>query len=342
MIRVGVIGCGYWGPNLIRCFSECDGAAIEAISDLNPLRLAAMQRRYPAVRTTGSADELIADPRVDAVAIATPVVTHAPLAQKALAAGKHVLVEKPMTSSAESSERLIEEAARRKLVLMVDHTFVYTGAVRKIRELIADGQLGQPYYYDSVRVNLGLFQQDVDVIWDLAVHDVSILNYVLPLRPLAVSACGMSHVSGRAENIAYLTLFCENSLLAHVNVNWLAPVKVRRTMIGGSRKMIVYDDVEPSEKVKVYDKGIAVSQDGEGIAQMMISYRAGDVWIPQLDITEALKREASEFVGSIEQGRAPITDGFAGLRTVRILEMATRSMKEQGRLMEFEKAGDAA
>ena len=342
MIRVGVIGCGYWGPNLVRCFAEASGATVEAVSDLNPNRLAAMQKRYPAIRTTQSADDLIADPRIDAVAIATPVATHAPLAQKVLAAGKHVLVEKPMTSSAQSSERLIEEAARRKLVLMVDHTFVYTGAVRKIQELIADGQLGEPYYYDSVRVNLGLFQHDVDVIWDLAVHDISIMNYVLPFRPLAVSACGMSHVPGRAENIAYLTLFCENNLIAHVHVNWLAPVKVRRTMIGGSRRMIVYDDVEPSEKVKVYDKGIAVSQDGDSIVQMMINYRAGDIWIPQLDITEALKREAAEFVASIERGRAPLTDGLAGLRTVRILEMATRSMKEKGRLMEFEKSGAPA
>jgi predicted dehydrogenase len=342
MIRIGVIGCGYWGPNLIRSFSESDGATVESICDRNPSRLAAMHKRYPAIRTTQSAEELIADPRVDAVAIATPVATHASLAMKVLAAGKHVLVEKPMTSSAESSERLIEEAARRKLVLMVDHTFVYTGAVRKIHDLIAGGQVGELYYFDSVRVNLGLFQYDVDVIWDLAVHDISIMDYVLPLRPVGVSACGASHVSGRAEDIAYLTVFCESGLIAHINVNWLAPVKIRRTMIGGSRKMIVYDDVEPSEKVKVYDKGIAVSQDGEGIVQMMISYRAGDVWIPQLDTTEALQREAAEFIESVEQGRAPLTDGLAGLRTVRILEMATRSMKEQGRLMKFDDSGVVA
>jgi predicted dehydrogenase len=339
MIGIGVVGYGYWGPNLVRCFSESGGAAVEAVCDLNPNRLAAVQKRYPGIRTAGSADDLIADPRIDAIVIATPVATHAALAMKALAAGKHVLVEKPMTSSAESSERLIEEAARRNLVLMVDHTFVYTSAVRKIRELIADGQLGEIYYYDSVRVNLGLFQHDVDVIWDLAVHDIAIMDYVLPLRPVAVSACGLSHVVGRAENIAYLTVFCEDNLIAHINVNWLAPVKLRRTMIGGSRKMIVYDDLEPSEKVKVYDKGIAVSPDGEGITQMMISYRAGDVWIPHLDITEALKREAAEFVESVEQGRAPLTDGLAGLRTVRILEMATRSMKEQGRLLKFEDSG---
>lgn len=298
-----------------------------------------MHKRYPAIRTTQSAEELIADPRVDAVAIATPVATHASLAMKVLAAGKHVLVEKPMTSSVESSERLIEEAGRRNLVLMVDHTFVYTGAVRKIHDLIAGGEVGELYYFDSVRVNLGLFRYDVDVIWDLAVHDISIMDYVLPLRPVAVSACGVSHVSGRAEDIAYLTVLCESGLIAHINVNWLAPVKIRRTMIGGSRKMIVYDDVEPSEKVKVYDKGIAVSHGGDSVVQMMISYRAGDVWIPQLDTTEALQREAAEFIESIERGRAPLTDGLAGLRTVRILEMATRSMKEQGRLMKFDDSG---
>jgi predicted dehydrogenase len=341
MIRVGIIGCGYWGPNLVRCFSEASGSTVAAISDLRADRLAAMQKRYPAVQVTQSADELIANPAIDAVAIATPVATHCDLALKALAAGKHVLVEKPMTASTESALRLVEAADRRKLTLMVDHTFVYTGAVRKIHELIAGGQLGSPYYYDSVRVNLGLFQRDVNVIWDLAVHDIAIMDYVLPLRPVAVSACGVSHVAGGNENIAYVTVLCEENLIAHVHVNWLAPVKVRRTMIGGSQRMIVYDDVEPSEKVKVYDKGIAVNGE-EGIVKMMISYRAGDVWIPQLDITEALKVEAAEFISSIEQGRAPLTDGHAGLRTVRILEMASRSMKEKGRMMELEPAGALA
>ncbi len=342
MIQVGVNGCGYWGPNLIRCFSEASGVTVAAVSDLRADRLAPLRKRYPAIETTQNAAELISNPRLDAIAIATPVATHFELAMKALAAGKHVLVEKPMTASAESSLRLMEEADRCNLVLMVDHTFVYTGAVRKIRELIAGGQLGELYYYDAVRVNLGLFQHDVDVIWDLAVHDVSIMDYVLPLRPLAVSATGMSHVPGRRENVAYLTIFCENNFIAHVHVNWLAPVKVRRTMIGGSRRMIVYDDVEPSEKVKVYDKGIAMSEEGEDVVEMRIRYRAGDVWIPQLDISEALKVEAAEFIGSIEQGRTPLTDGLAGLRTVRILEAATRSMKAKGQLMELEPAGAVA
>lgn len=342
MIRVGVIGCGYWGPNLIRCFMEAEGAAVEEVSDLRSDRLAAIRKRYPSLRTTPSADELLANPRIDAVVVATPVSTHYDLVMKALHAGKHVLLEKPMTTSTQSARRLIDEAARRRLVLMLDHTFVYTGAVRKIHELIATGQLGELYYYDAVRVNLGLFQHDVDVIWDLAVHDISIMDRLLGLRPLAVSATGVSHVPGRQENIAYLTIFFEKNLIAHVNVNWLAPVKVRRTMIGGSRQMIVYDDVEPSEKVKVYDRGIAVNDSPERVVEMMINYRAGDVWIPRLDTMEALKVEATEFITSIEQARAPLTDGWVGLRTVQILEMATRSMKEQGRLIEFDARDGAA
>ena len=333
MIRVGVIGCGYWGPNLTRCFAEDAGSTVVAVSDMQAARLAPIAKRYPSIQTTVDADEVIENPQIDAIAIATPVSTHFDLALKALRAGKHVLVEKPMTSSTVSSLCLIEEAAKRNLNLMVDHTFVYTGAVRKIHELIREGELGQPYYYDSVRVNLGLIQHDVDVIWDLAVHDISILNYVLPVRACAVSATGMSHVPGGKENIAYLTVFCEGNMIAHVHVNWLAPVKVRRTMIGGSKRMIVYDDVEPSEKVKVYDKGIALAPDSENFIKMMINYRAGDVWIPKIDITEALRVEAAEFVASIVEGRPPLTDGIAGLRTVRILEMASRSMKEQGKLI---------
>lgn len=336
MIRIGVIGCGYWGPNLVRCFAEAEGTTVEMVSDLRADRLAVIQKRYPSVRVTTSARELIADPRVDAVAIATPVATHFALALQALEAGKHVLLEKPMTTNVESAMCLIDAAERRGLVLMVDHTFVYTGAVRKVRELVEGGQLGRAFYYDSVRVNLGLFQRDVDVIWDLAVHDVSIMDYVLPLKPLAVTATGMSHVPGSQANIAYLTIFCADNLIAHVHVNWLAPVKVRRTMIGGSKTMIVYDDVEPSEKVKVYDKGISVAKpDSERIVEMMINYRAGDVWIPKLEITEALKVEVAEFADSIEHCRKPLTDGFAGLRTVRLLELATQSMSEKGRLIEI-------
>lgn len=338
MINVGVIGHGYWGPNLVRNFVEAPGSQVIAVSDLRPERLALVKARYPAIKTTTDLRDLFTDSMIDAIAIATPVSTHFDLAMEALQAGKHVLVEKPMTATSEQSMGLIEEAERRQRVLMVDHTFVYTGAVRKIKELIATNSLGDIYYYDSVRVNLGLFQHDVSVIWDLAVHDLAIMDYVLPSQPHAVSATGMSHISGEPENVAYLTLFFDGRLITHIHVNWLAPVKVRRTLIGGSRKMIVYDDLEPSEKVKVYDKGITVNNNAESVYQMLIGYRTGDMWAPQLDITEALRAEVLHFVYCIEKGECPITDGKAGLRVVRILEAATNSMANQGQPIELKTA----
>jgi predicted dehydrogenase len=337
MIRIGIIGYGYWGPNLVRNFVEAPDAAVRVVCDLSPARLERVAARYPGLATTTNADEVINDPKVDAIAVATPVSTHFDFAMRALAAGKHVLVEKPLTSTADEGRRLLDEAARRGRVLMVDHTFVYTGAVRKIRELVAGGGLGDIYYFDSVRVNLGLFQHDVSVIWDLAVHDLSIMDYVLPSRPTRVSATGMSHVGEGPENIAYLTLFFSDTLIAHIHVNWLAPVKMRRMLIGGSRRMIVYDDIEPSEKVKLYDSGISVTDPTpDGVYKMMVSYRAGDVWAPRLDQTEALQIEAQHFVRCIDGAEQPITDAAAGLRVVRIMEAATRSMSEQGRPVELE------
>ena len=330
MIGVGVIGYGYWGPNLVRNFGELPDARVVAVSDRRPERLALVRGRYPAVETSTDHHGLVADPRVDAVAIATPVSTHFDFAMEALRAGKHVLVEKPLAATSEQALQLIEEAARRHRVLMVDHTFVYTSAVRKIQELVASNALGQIYYYDSVRVNLGLFQHDVNVIWDLAVHDLSILDYVLPARPVAVSATGISHVAGKPEDIAYLTLFFGGDLIAHFHVSWLAPVKVRRTLVGGSRRMIVYDDLEPSEKVKVYDKGITVNNGGESTYQMLIGYRTGDMWAPHLDMTEALRTEAAHFIRCIEDREPAITDGEAGLRVVEILEAASLSMAKKG------------
>ncbi|WP_201277940.1 Gfo/Idh/MocA family protein [Scytonema millei] len=334
-INIGVIGYGYWGPNLVRTFADLPGAKVVAVSDFKIERLAKVQSRYPAVKVTTDSQDLLADPKIDAIAIATPVSTHYDLALAALQAGKHVLVEKPMTVSSEQAIRLIEEAQRRNLVLMVDHTFVYTGAVRKMQELVASKAIGDVYYYDSVRVNLGLFQHDVNVIWDLAVHDLSIMDYVLQAKPTAVSATGMSHIPGEPENIAYLTLFFDNSAIAHIHVNWLAPVKVRRTLLGGSQKMICYDDLEPSEKIKVYDKGITVNGSPENVYQMLVGYRTGDMWSPKLDMTEALQTEALHFVDCIQQGKRPITDGEAGLRVVRILEAATQSIKQQGQLVEL-------
>ncbi|MDZ4873606.1 MAG: scyllo-inositol 2-dehydrogenase (NAD(+)) [Chroococcidiopsis cubana SAG 39.79] len=334
-INIGVIGYGYWGPNLVRTFADLPGAKVVAVSDFKIERLAKVQSRYPAVKVTTDSQDLFADPNIDAIAIATPVSTHYDLALAALQAGKHVLVEKPMTVSSQQAIRLIEEAQRRNLVLMVDHTFVYTGAVRKMQELVASKAIGDVYYYDSVRVNLGLFQHDVNVIWDLAVHDLSIMDYVLQAKPTAVSATGMSHIPGEPENIAYLTLFFDNSAIAHIHVNWLAPVKVRRTLLGGSQKMICYDDLEPSEKIKVYDKGITVNGSPENVYQMLVGYRTGDMWSPKLDMTEALQTEALHFVDCIQQGKRPITDGEAGLRVVRILEAATQSIKQQGQLVEL-------
>jgi predicted dehydrogenase len=338
LVRIGVIGYGYWGPNLVRNFADLDGCRVVAVCDRDASRVAVAERRYPGVRGTTDAQALIDSPDIDAVVVATPVAAHYDLASAALEAGKHVLVEKPLTTTSVEAERLIELSARRKRVLMVDHTFVYTGAVRKIRELIASGELGDIYYYDSVRINLGLFQHDVDVMWDLAVHDLSIMDYVLGARPSAVSATGLAHVPGRPANIAYLTMFFNERLIAHVHVNWLAPVKVRRTLIGGSRRMIVYDDLEASEKVKVYDRGISVNPSPENVYQMLVGYRAGDMWAPQLAVSEALRTETLHFLDCIEHGREPETSGEAGLRIVRLLEAATASMAANGRLETVQEA----
>ncbi|SMF97661.1 Predicted dehydrogenase [Methylomagnum ishizawai] len=337
-IKIGIIGYGYWGPNLVRNFSETPEFKVTWISDINPKRLALAAARYPAIKTSADGQTLFDDPNLDAVAIATPVSAHFELALRALRAGKHVFIEKPLTETVEQAERLIEEARKRNLILQVDHTFIYTGAVRKIRDLVREGVLGDLYYYDSVRINLGLFQPDISVLWDLAVHDLSIMDYVFPAAPVAVSATGINHVEGQPANIAFLTVFFENSAIAHLHVNWLAPVKMRRTLIGGSRRMVVYDDLEPSEKIKVYDKGITLNGTNgnkENIYQALIDYRSGDMWAPRLEIAEALRVEAQGFGHSINQGEASPSDGAAGLRVVRILEAATRSLRERGNPVEL-------
>jgi predicted dehydrogenase len=341
MVKVGVIGYGYWGPNLVRNFAEMDGWQLVSVCDERAQRLAQLQSRYPSVAALTGWRDLVADPHIDLVAIATPVCTHFELAMAAIRARKHVLIEKPIASSSDEALRLIEEADRQKVVLMVDHTFIYTGAVRKIKELISNGSLGEIYYYDSVRVNLGLFQHDVNVIWDLAVHDLAIMEFVLQHHPVAVSATGVSHIPGGREDVSYLTMFFDNQLIAHLHVNWLAPVKVRRTLIGGSSKMIVYDDVEPSEKVKVYDKGITFTNEAEGIHQLKVGYRAGDMWAPQLDMTEALKVEISHLLNCIQSGNRPLSDGVSGWQVVRLLEAAEESMKLQGRPVQMERRATA-
>ena len=332
MIGIGVIGYGYWGPNLVRNFAEQRDGQVRAVCDLRQSQLEAVSRRYPSVKVTTTAADVLNDPSIDAVVVATPVEHHFDLAMAALRAGKHVLVEKPIASTSEEASRLIDEAARRRLTLMVDHTFVYTGAVQKMRELTRSGELGDIYYYDSVRINLGLFQSDVSVLWDLAVHDLSIMDFVLDAQPSAVSTTGLAHVAGKPENIAYMTMFFEGQMIAHVHVNWLAPVKVRRTLLGGSRRMVVFDDLEASEKIKVYDRGISVNPSPENIYQMLVGYRTGDMWAPKLAVNEALAAEAAHFLDCITRGVRPTTDGEAGLRVVKLLETATASMAQQGRL----------
>jgi predicted dehydrogenase len=335
MINIGIVGYGYWGPNLVRNFAETPGASVATVVDLDTSKLAVVQRRYPAVKTSTDFREMLADPGVDAIAIATPVDTHFDLALAALRAGKHVWVEKPMTETSEQAMRLIDEAKQRNLVLHVDHTFIYTGAVMKMAELIRSGDLGRIYYYDSIRVNLGLFQRDVSVISDLAVHDFSILDYLTGEHPVAVSASGTNHFPGTPENLAYVSLFYESGMIAHANVNWLAPVKVRQILVGGSKKMITYDDLEPSEKIKIYDKGVSFTDDPKKIQEMRVGYRTGDMWAPKLATTEALSVEGEHFVDCIVNGKVSRTDGQLGLRVVSLIEAANKSMRRRGETVDI-------
>lgn len=345
-----MIGVGYWGPNLIRNFSDLDDAQVVGCSDLSQDRLNKIAKRYPGVRCTQDYRELLTDSSVDAVVVATPVSTHYSIAKAALEAGKHVMIEKPIADSSEHALDLVETAERVGRVLMVDHTFIYTSAVRKMRELIDSGELGEILYFDSIRVNLGLFQKDINVIWDLAPHDLSIMDYLLRAEPIAISAVGASHAGNDIANIAYMTLRFPNNVIAHFHVNWLAPVKIRQTLLGCSKKMVIYDDVEPTDKIRVYDKGIVVNGcNGNGNAngsaekryQAMVGYRTGDVLIPKIDTTEALQRVAKEFVSSIVESRAPLTDGVAGYRVVRYLEAAQRSLENNGREVLLEEPIDA-
>lgn len=330
MVTMSVIGYGYWGPNLVRNFSQVPNTRIASVCDQRPERRALVESIYPGIRTSSNVNDIWQNPAIDAVAIATPVSSHYELALQALRSGKHVFVEKPFTTTSAQAEHLVEEAEKRQLILMVDHTFVYTSAVRKIKELITNGSTGKIHYYDSVRVNLGLFQHDVNVLWDLAVHDLSIMDFLFERSPVTIAATGMAHVPGQPENLAYLTCYFDDTMIAHFHVNWLAPVKVRQTLIGGSQKMIVYDDIEMSEKIKVYDKGITLSDNPADIYQLKVGYRAGDMWAPRLDNIEALQIEANHFIECITNKRKPLTDGVVGLRVVRILEAASRSIAQRG------------
>ncbi len=335
-MKVGVIGCGYWGPNLIRNFAAMDDVEVTGVSDTRTERLDIIRRQYPAIKQfTTEPNDLFTSTDNDAIVIVTPVSTHFSLGMEALTNDKHLFIEKPFTATVEQGQRLIDEAASRKLQIMVDHTFLYTGALQTIKRCIDAGELGDLYYFDSVRVNLGLFQHDVNVIWDLAPHDVSIMDYLLNRPPQAVAATGVAHFDNDVENIAYISAYYDNNLLGHIHVNWLAPVKVRRTLLSGSKKMIVYDDTEPSEKVKIYDRGVDIVHDKEQIYNILVEYRTGDMLAPKIDLTEALKKVTAEFYAAVNEDRPPLTDGPAGLRVVEILEAANKSIRSGGQLVKI-------
>jgi predicted dehydrogenase len=331
VVRVGVIGYGYWGPNIVRNFHGLENAQVMAVCDKNPAALRRAGRAYPGLKVTTDFSEVLHSPDVDAVAVVTPVWTHYELAKAALASGKHVFVEKPFTSTPHQAEELIELADRKNLKIMVDHTFLFSGAVRKIREIVDTGALGPLYYFDSTRVNLGLFQHDVSVIWDLAPHDLSIMDHILAERPEAVVATGGTHLNGHAD-MAFITIYFLRNIIAHINVNWLSPVKVRTTLIGGKDKMLVWNDLEADEKIKIYDKGVNITN-GQGVYDLLVSYRSGDVWAPKCDQTEALTVELKYFIDCILNDRTPLNDGTAGLRVVRLLDAAQRSLKDRGRIV---------
>lgn len=333
VLRMGVIGYGYWGPNIVRNFHGQDRSRVVAVCDKVPKSLQRVRQAYPDMPVTDTCSELLTSTAIDAIAIVTPVWTHYELAKKALENGKHVFVEKPFTCSAAQAEEIIELADRKNLKIMVDHTFLFSGAVKRMRQLIDDGALGDLYYYDSTRVNLGLFQHDVNVIWDLAPHDLSIMDYLIHSKPEAVVATGESHLNSVAD-IAFLTLYYPNNMIGHINVNWLSPVKVRTTLIGGVKKMLVWNDLEADEKIKVYDKGVDVTS-GEAVYQQLVSYRAGDMWAPRVEQVEALKVEAAYFVDCVLNDKTPFNDGVAGLQVVKILEASDKSLQQKGKICEI-------
>jgi len=328
MINIGVIGHGYWGPNIVRNLHALNSARVVVVCDTNTEAQRRAKHAFPDVNVTFDTTEVLHSPGIDAVAIVTPVWTHFELAKAALENGKHVFVEKPFTSNSTQAEVLIELAEKRGLKIMVDHTFLFTGAVKKMRQLIDQGELGDLYYYDSTRVNLGLFQHDIDVIWDLAPHDLSIMDYLIRKDPEAVVATGQAHLNGHAD-VAFLTIYFPERTIAHINVNWLSPVKVRTTLIGGEKKMLVWNDLEADEKVKIYDKGVQMTS-REGVYELLVSYRSGDMWAPKIEQTEALKVELAYFLDCIENNQTPSNDGVAGLRVIKLLEAATESLKMKG------------
>ena len=334
MIKVGVIGYGYWGPNVVRNLFGVEGCEVVAVCDSNQQVLGRVSQAYPGLETTTDSSRILKGRDIDAVAIVTPVWTHYELAKAALENGKHVFVEKPFTSNSAQAQELIDLAEKKKLQIMVDHTFLFTGAVRKIHELVENGTLGDLYYYDSLRVNLGLFQHDVNVIWDLAPHDLSIMDHVIKGNAEAIVATGERHLNG-LEDVAFVTVYFPRGVIAHINVNWLSPVKVRTTLIGGEKKMVVWNDLEADEKIKVYDRGVQKTTNPDGLHNLLVSYRTGDMWAPQLERGEALTVEMRYFLECIRKNQRPFNDGQAGMRVVRMLEAADKSVKNRGALVQL-------
>jgi predicted dehydrogenase len=329
VVRLGVIGFGNWGPNIVRNFQALERGEVVTICDRNPATLRRAARIHRGVQVTTDPCEVLSSPDIDAVAVITPVRTHFDLAKAALQHGKHVFVEKPFTATAAQAEELIELADRQNLRIMVDHTFLFSGAVTKIRSLLDSRALGTLYYFDSTRGNLGLLQHDINVVWDLAPHDLSILDHVIFERPQAVVTTGGRHVNGMAD-VAFITVYFPGNLIAHVNVNWLSPIKVRTTLIAGADKMLVWNDLEADEKLRIYDRGVSMSTNPSNLHQLLVSYRSGDMWAPQVEQVEALRAETAYFIKCIEGNSKPFNDGEAGLRVVRILEAADRSIRSRG------------
>jgi predicted dehydrogenase len=335
MLAIGVIGYGYWGPNIVRNFNNASGASVVSVCDLEQCSLYKVKKNYAGMQITRDCNDIINSSDIDAVAIITPVSTHYDLAKKALLNGKHIFIEKPFTANSEQAEELIELADKKNLIIMVDHTFLFTGAVKKIKQLIDDDVLGELYYFDSIRINLGLFQRDVNVVWDLAPHDLSIMNFLIDKKPVAVSASGISHFDDDIENVAYITVYFSGNSIAHFNVSWLSPVKMRTTMIGGHKKMIVWNDLVADEKIRVYDRGIdnwhGLSR--EKMNSIRANYRTGDMWSPRIEEVEALKCEAEYFVECVDKNKKPFNDGTAGLKVVQMLEASEKSLKLGGQVV---------
>jgi predicted dehydrogenase len=329
MVNIGIIGYGYWGPNLVRNFFAVVDCTVVAVADAREQRLQILQKSFPAIKGVTTADEIINNTQIDAVVIATPVFTHYRLAKEALLQGKHVLIEKPMTSCASEAKELMELAEHKGLLLMVDHTFLYTGAVQKMKELVHSNELGKVKYLDSTRINLGLFQPDINVLWDLAPHDISILNYIVKDKPYSINATGITHTNNDIENIAYLTINYESGFIAHFNCSWTSPVKVRMMLIGGDKKMILYNDLEPTEKVKIYDTGYNHTTDEEK-TKILVDYRSGDIYVPKLNTREALLGMANDFIECIKEKKEPMSSGTIGLDVVKILEASNKSIKNKG------------